>query len=67
MSPFGQTATSLSTSTSKIPIDPKAFKSNINFRLYSLKNDLDNRVNKNDFLKDDNVFSVTTYLSDGNL
>lgn len=51
----------------KIPTDPKAFKSNINFRLYSLKKDLDDRVAKNNFLKDDNVFSITTYLSDGNL
>jgi hypothetical protein len=55
------------TPTSTIPIDPEAFKSNINFRLYSLKNDLDNRVNKNNFLKDDNVFGISTYLSDGNL
>lgn len=54
------------TPDSTIPIDPKAFKSNINFRLYSLKKDLDNRVVKNDFLKDDNVFSINTYLSKEN-
>jgi hypothetical protein len=65
---FGAGATATITSSpTDVPIDPEAFKSNINFRLYSLKNDLDNRVNKNNFLKDDNVFSITTYLSDGNL
>ena len=55
------------TPSTPVPIDPEAFKSNINFRLYSLKNDLDNRVVKNSSLKNDNVFSITTYLSDGNL
>jgi hypothetical protein len=54
-------------SVATIPIEPEAFKSNINFRLYSLKNDLDNRVVKNSFLKDDNVFDITTYLSEGKL
>jgi len=58
--------TNIPTSTS-IPIEPEAFKSNINFRLYSLKNDLDNRVNKYPTLKDDNVFSIATYLSAGKL
>ena len=56
-----------SETTNELPIEPEAFKSNINFRLYSLKNDLDNRVVKNSFLKDDNVFDISTYLSDGKL
>ena len=55
------------TPSTPVPIDPEAFKSNINFRLYSLKNDLDNRVVKNSFLKNDNVFSIATYLSAGKL
>jgi|LakMenE01Jun11ns_1017448.scaffolds.fasta_scaffold9957461_3 hypothetical protein len=48
-------------------LQPEAFKSNINFRLYSLKNELNNRVTKDIQRNTDNVYSIPTYLSDNKL